>query len=43
MENQGRRERGPGPGALVDAGPLLDIDTKSAQLGEFCEYYAATW
>ena len=41
--NQGRRERGRAPGQQEDAGPLLDTDTISAQLGEFREYYAAAW
>ena len=40
---QGRRERGWAPGQLVDMGPLLNFDTKSAQLGEFREYYVAAW
>ena len=35
---QGRREPGRAPGQLVDAGPLPDTGTKSAQLEKFREF-----
>ena len=40
---QGRRELGRAQGQLVDAGPFLHINAKSAKLGEFREYCEVAW